>query len=292
MLGGSIVALVTPMTHDGEIDEVSLKNLVDFHVRAGTDAIVSVGTTGESATLSFQEHIDIVLKTLEFANGRIPVIAGTGSNSTREAIFFTKELENSGVIAGLSVVPYYNKPSQEGLYQHFKAISDASELPLILYNVPGRTVTDLLPETVARLSTLKNIVGLKDATGCLSRVSLHRELCGKDFILLSGDDMTGLDFVLEGGQGVISVTNNLAAFQMAKMIKLALAGEMEQARAINETLIPLHKDLFVEANPIPVKWALYQMGLIETASLRLPLTPLNSALQSNVKKALMDARLL
>ena len=292
MFSGSIVALVTPMDDKGLVDFVALKDLVDFHVHAGSCGIVSVGTTGESATLSVKEHVEIVHKTLEFADGRIPVIAGTGSNATHEAISFSKMFENTGVAAGLSVVPYYNKPSQEGLYQHFKAISESSELPVLLYNVPGRTVTDLLPETVARLSECENIIGLKDATGILSRVDLHRELCGEAFILLSGDDLTGLDFVLRGGQGVISVTNNVAPLQMAQMIQLALRGEIEQARAINDKLLSLHRDLFVEANPVPVKWALHQMNRIKTGKLRLPLTTLNSALQSKVKQALMDADLL
>lgn len=292
MFSGSIVALVTPMNAAGDIDYISLKKLVDFHVEAGTDAIVSVGTTGESATVTFDEHVNIVLKTLEFADGRIPVIAGSGSNSTHEAVSFSRRFSETGVAGCLSVVPYYNKPSQQGLYLHFKAISEASPLPLILYNVPGRTVTDLLPETVARLSVIENIIGIKDATGCLSRVAMHRELCGDDFILLSGDDMTGLDFIAAGGQGVISVTNNIAAAQMAKMVKLALAGKMDEARAINEKLIPLHRDLFVEANPIPVKWALHEMGLLASDTLRLPLTQLNMALQLTVKQALLDADML
>ncbi|CZF80404.1 4-hydroxy-tetrahydrodipicolinate synthase [Grimontia celer] len=292
MFSGSIVALVTPMDSSGEVDYASLKNLVDFHVDAGTDAIVSVGTTGESATVTVEEHIKIVLKTLEFADGRIPVIAGTGANATHEAITFSKMFAGSGIAGCLSVVPYYNKPSQEGLYQHFKAISESSELPQILYNVPGRTVADMLPETVARLSEFENIIGIKDATGDLDRVRLHRELCGEDFILLSGDDLTGLDFVAAGGHGVISVTNNIAAAQMAKMIKLALAGEMDEARSINEKIMPLHTDLFVEANPIPVKWALHEMGLIADGTLRLPLTILDVKLQPKVKQALLDAGVL
>lgn len=292
MFSGSIVALVTPMDSSGEVDYTSLKNLVDFHVDAGTDAIVSVGTTGESATVTVEEHIKIVLKTLEFADGRIPVIAGTGGNATHEAITFSKMFAGSGIAGCLSVVPYYNKPSQEGLYQHFKAISESSELPQILYNVPSRTVTDILPETVARLAELDNIVGIKDATGDLDRVRLHRELCGEEFILLSGDDLTGLDFIAAGGHGVISVTNNIAAAQMAKMVKLALAGEMDEARSINEKLMPLHKDLFVEVNPIPVKWALHEMGLIADGTLRLPLITLDAKLQPKVRQALLDAGVL
>lgn len=292
MFSGSIVALVTPMNQTGEIDYITLKKLVDFHVNAGTDGIVSVGTTGESATVSVEEHIKIVLKTVEFADGRIPVIAGTGSNATHEAVSFCQRFSGTGVAACLSVVPYYNKPSQEGLYLHFKAISESSPLPVILYNVPGRTITDLLPETVARLSVCENIIGIKDATGYLNRVATHRELCGKDFILLSGDDMTGLDFIAAGGQGVISVTNNIAPAQMTTMVKLALAGKMAEARAINEKLIPLHQDLFVEANPIPVKWAMHKMGLLASDTLRLPLTQLHAALRPTVKQALLDAGIL
>ncbi|MFD2180312.1 4-hydroxy-tetrahydrodipicolinate synthase [Veronia pacifica] len=289
MFSGSIVALLTPMDSSGEVDYTSLKKLVDFHVDAGTDAIVAVGTTGESATVTVEEHIKIVLKTLEFADGRIPVIAGTGANATHEAITFSKMFAGSGIAGCLSVVPYYNKPSQEGLYQHYKAISESSELPQILYNVPGRTVADMLPETVARLSEFDNIVGLKDATGDMSRVKLHRELCGEDFVLLSGDDMTGLDFIAEGGHGVVSVVNNIAAADMAQMMKLALAGQMDQARVINERLMPLHKELFVEANPIPVKWAAHQMKLIDNGTLRLPLTELDNTFQPTVMQALTQA---
>ncbi|ATF09794.1 4-hydroxy-tetrahydrodipicolinate synthase [Candidatus Enterovibrio altilux] len=292
MFSGSIVALVTPMDSSGEIDYTSLKNLVDFHVDAGTNALVSVGTTGESATVTVKEHIKIVLKTLEFADDRIPVIAGTGANATHEAIIFSKIFANSGIAGCLSVVPYYNKPSQEGLFQHFKAISESTELPQILYNVPGRTVADMLPETVAHLSKLKNIVGIKDATGDLDRIRIHREHCGEDFILLGGDDMIGLDFIAAGGHGIISVTNNIAAAQMAKMIKLALAGELDEARFINQELLPLHTALFIEANPIPIKWALHEIGLIADGTLRLPLTTLNTAFQPTVKQALLDAGIL
>ncbi|PCS21904.1 4-hydroxy-tetrahydrodipicolinate synthase [Candidatus Enterovibrio escicola] len=292
MFSGSIVALVTPMDNYGEIDYTSLRNLVNFHVDAGTNAIVSVGTTGESATVTVEEHIKIVLKTLEFADGRIQIIAGTGGNATHEAITFSKMFAGSGIAGCLSVVPYYNKPSQEGLYQHFKAISESSELPQILYNVPSRTVTDMSPETVALLSEFKNIVGIKDATGDLERVRIHREFCGEDFILLSGDDLTGIEFIARGGDGIISVSNNIAAVQMAKMVKLAMSGELDEARSINEKLVPLHKDLFVEANPIPVKWALHEMGLIVNGTLRLPLTTLNIALQPTVRQALLDAGIL
>ncbi len=292
MFSGSIVALVTPMDRFGEVDYESLERLVDLHVKSGTNGIVSVGTTGESATVTVEEHIKIVLKTLEFADGRIPVIAGTGANATHEAITFSKMFAGSGVAGCLSVVPYYNKPSQEGLFQHFSAIAESTDLPQILYNVPGRTVADLQPETVARLSKFENIVGLKDATGDLSRVAKHRELCGEEFILLSGDDATSLEFIAAGGNGIISVTNNIAPAAMSELVHLALEGKLEQAQAINQQLLTLHRDLFVEANPIPVKWALKEMGLISEGTLRLPLTELNSQFQPIVKKALNDAGVL
>ncbi|OLQ90678.1 4-hydroxy-tetrahydrodipicolinate synthase [Vibrio panuliri] len=289
MFSGSIVALITPFTQDGEVDYVSLKKLVDFHVAAGTDGIVAVGTTGESTTLTIEEHVKVVHKTVEFAEGRIPVIAGAGANATHECITFSRLLNNSGIVGCLSVTPYYNKPTQEGLYQHYKAIAAETDLPQILYNVPGRTGVDMQPETVARLAEIENIVALKDATGDLSRVAKHRELCGEDFILLSGDDASGLDFVRLGGQGVISVTNNLAAEDMATMFRLAKEGRYEEADIINQRLMPLHKNLFVESSPIPVKWAAHQMGLIEFGGLRLPLTDLSSVAQPIVLKAMKDA---
>lgn len=292
MFSGSIVAMVTPMDALGEVDYTSLKKLVEFHIDAGTDAIVAVGTTGESATVTVEEHIKVVLKTLEFADGRIPVIAGTGANATHEAITFSKMFAGSGIAGCLSVTPYYNKPTQEGLFQHYKAIAESSDLPQILYNVPGRTAVDLQPETVARLSEIDNIIGLKDATGDLSRVSIHKELCGEDFLLFSGDDLTGLDFVLAGGHGVISVTNNVAAAAMAKMMKLALNGQADDARAINEKLMPLHRHLFEEANPIPVKWAVRQLDLIADGHIRLPLTELSEPLRPIVRKAMQDAGVL
>ncbi|MGL4826788.1 MAG: 4-hydroxy-tetrahydrodipicolinate synthase [Vibrionaceae bacterium] len=289
MFSGSITALVTPMDSTGEVDYASLQRLVEHHVAAKTDAIVAVGTTGESATLSQQEHIQVVLKTVEFANGRIPVLAGTGSNSTRQAVFYSQFFADKGVAGCLSVAPYYNKPNQEGLYQHFKAIAQASPLPHILYNVPGRTASDIKPETVARLSQIENIVGLKDATGDLSRVARHRQLCRPDFCLLSGDDITGLDFIVLGGNGVISVTNNVAASAMATMVKLALAGSLREARAIDERLRALHKNLFIDSSPIPVKWALCEMGLIATAMLRLPLLSLDKTLQPTVRQAMVES---
>ena len=288
---GSIVALVTPMTH-GEVNYTELKNLVDYHVKSGTHAIVSVGTTGESTTLSIDENVKVIKKTVEFADGRIPVIAGTGSNATSEAITLTKLLTNSGVAGCLSVVPYYNKPTQEGMYLHYKAIAESTDLPQILYNVPGRTGSDLKPETIARLSKIENIVGVKEATGDLSRLPLIKQLAGEDFIFLSGDDATGLEAMKLGGQGVISVTNNVAAADMAKMCELALAGKFEEAEAINRRLMALHHDLFIEANPIPVKWAAYKLGLISEPNLRLPLTTLSESAQPVVLKALQQAGLI
>ena len=269
---GSIVALITPMDNHGEIDFDELKKLVDFHVAAGTNAIVSVGTTGESATLSIDENVKTILKTLEFAAGRIPVIAGTGANATSEAITMTKLLNNSGVAGCLSVVPYYNKPTQEGMYQHFKAIAESTDLPQLLYNVPGRTGSDLKPETVGRLAKIPNIVGIKEATGDVSRVKQIKQAAGEDFIFLSGDDATGLESMKLGGQGVISVTNNIAPADMAKMCKLALEGKFDEAEAINQRLMALHRDLFIESNPISVKWAAYKLGSIKQPALRLPLT--------------------
>ena len=289
MFSGSIVALITPFNHDGEVDYVSLKKLVEYHVAAGSDGIVAVGTTGESATLTIEEHVKVVMKTVEFAEGRIPVIAGTGANATHESVTFSRLLNNSGIAGCLSVTPYYNKPTQEGLFQHYKAIAEESDVPQILYNVPGRTAVDLLPETVARLAEIESIVALKDATGDLSRITIHRELCGEDFILLSGDDSSGLDFVKQGGNGVISVTNNIAAEDMAKMFRLASEGKFEEAEIINQRLMPLHKNLFVESSPIPVKWAAHKLGLIDHGGLRLPLTELSENARPIVAQAMTEA---
>ncbi|MDK9738548.1 4-hydroxy-tetrahydrodipicolinate synthase [Vibrio sp. D404a] len=289
MFSGSIVALVTPFNSDGEVDFESLKKLVEHHIAAGSDGLVAVGTTGESSTLTIEEHVKVVTKMVEFADGRIPVIAGTGANATHESVLFSRLLNGSGIAGCLSVTPYYNKPTQEGLYQHYKAIAEVSDVPQILYNVPGRTAVDLLPETVARLSKIENIVALKDATGDLDRIAIHRELCGEDFILLSGDDLTGLEFVKRGGDGVISVTNNVAAADMATMFKLAKEGKFEEAEIINERLMPLHKHLFIESNPIPVKWAVHKMGLITEGSLRLPLTELSETAQPIVAQAMTEA---
>lgn len=292
-LEGSIVALVTPLDEQGHVDDASLKKLVEYHIASGTSAIVSVGTTGESATLSHQEHIDVVKKTIDFAQGRIPVIAGTGANATSEAISLTKQFENSGVVACLTVTPYYNRPSQEGLYQHFKTISENTALPQILYNVPTRTGCDMLPATVARLAQLENIVAIKEATGNLSRVrEIKTRVNDDNFILLSGDDATALDFVMLGGKGVISVTANIAAAEMAKVFEFALRGEYEQAAKINDRLMSLHHKLFVEPSPTPVKWCCHKLGLIEQQTLRLPLLPLTASGQTVLSHALEEAGLL
>lgn len=292
LFSGSIVALVTPMDSAGEVNYGQLKKLVNYHIEAGTNAIVSVGTSGESTTLSIEENIKTILKTLEFADGRIPVIAGTGANATSEAVTMTKLLNGSGIAGCLTVVPYYNKPTQEGMYQHFKTIAECTDLPQILYNVPGRTGSDLLPETVGRLSKIENIVGIKEATGDVSRVKKIKQLAGEDFIVLSGDDATFLDSMKEGAEGVISVTTNVAAADMAKVCQLALAGKFDEAEKINQRLMALHHDLFVESNPIPVKWACYKLGLIDEPTLRLPLTVLSEAAQPKVIKALQTAGLL
>ena len=291
LLQGSIVALVTPMNNHGEVDFENLKQLVEYHVQAGTDAIVSVGTTGESATLSIEENVKVILKTVEFAAGRIPVIAGTGANATSEAVTMTKLLNNSGIVGCLSVVPYYNKPTQEGMYQHFKAIAECTDIPQILYNVPGRTGSDLLPETVGRLSAIPNIIGIKEATGDISRVQKIKQLAGKDFFVFSGDDASCLEAMKLGAEGVISVTSNVAPKAMAEMCRLARQGHFSEAEIINQRLMPLHKNLFIESNPIPVKWACYKLGLIADPTLRLPLTLLSEFAQPVVLDALNFAGL-
>ncbi|MDP8101667.1 4-hydroxy-tetrahydrodipicolinate synthase [Phocoenobacter atlanticus] len=289
---GSIVALVTPMTADGEIDFDNLQRLVEYHIKSGTNAIVAVGTTGESPTLNINEHIEVIKKTVDFANGRIPVIAGSGSNCTRDAIKTTKLLENLDIAGCLSVVPYYNKPTQEGMYQHYKAIAESTVFPQILYNVPGRTSSDLLPETVGRLAEIPNIVGIKEASGDITRVAQIKEAAGQDFIFLSGDDATGFETMKLDGQGVISVTNNVAAKDMAVMCSLVRQGRIEEAEVINQRLMPLHKNLFIESNPVPVKWAAYKLGLIDDPSLRLPLTSLSKEGQNIVLNSLKQSGLI
>ena len=291
MFHGSIVALVTPMQVDGAIDEDSLQRLVDFHVENKSDALVSVGTTGESATLDHHEHCHVMRRTVEMAAGRIPVIAGTGANSTREAIDLSRCAMEGGADACLLVTPYYNKPTQEGLYRHHKAIAEAVPIPQILYNVPGRTACDMLPETVARLAELENIVGIKEASGDLGRVSEILDRCGDRFDIYSGDDATAMELILMGGKGNISVTANVAPAAMHDMCAAALAGDRETANRINARLDVLHRALFIESNPIPVKWALYEMGLIRDG-IRLPLTPLAEEFHDTVRQALLQAGVL
>jgi len=289
MFHGSMVALVTPMHEDGTLDDVSLGNLVEFHIENGTNAIVVVGTTGESATLDDKEHCGMVRRVVELVAGRIPVIAGTGSNSTREAITLTRCAMESGADACLLVTPYYNKPTQEGLYQHHVAIAEAVPIPQILYNVPGRTVCDMLPYTIKRLSEISNIVGVKEATGNLQRAREILECCGDRIDLYSGDDVVAMDLMLEGAKGVISVTANVAPKAMRAMCDAAIAGDRHVAEAINNRLMSLHQDLFVEANPIPVKWLMHDMGLIP-AGIRLPLTPLSENYHETLRVALSDAK--
>jgi len=288
MFRGSIVALITPMREDGRIDEDSLHRLVDFHVEGGTSAIVAAGTTGESATLDEREHCALIHSTVEFAAGRVPVIAGTGANSTTEAITLTNCAKQAGAAAALLVTPYYNKPTQEGLYLHFKAIAEAVEIPQILYNVPGRTACDLLPETAARLSRIPNVIGLKEATGELARLVRLKSLCTEDFNLLSGDDASACEFILQGGHGDISVTANVAPRLMQQMCAMALSGRRDEALAINARLDPLHRSLFVQSSPIPVKWAVAEMGL-SSRGIRLPLTWLAEDAQSTVRTAMQQA---
>ena len=288
MFHGSMVALVTPMHADGSLDEESLQRLVEFHVENGTDAIVAVGTTGESATLDHQEHCQVIRQVVTFSAGRIPVIAGTGANSTAEAIELTRCGMEAGADACLLVTPYYNKPTQEGLYLHFRAVAEAVPVPQILYNVPGRTACDMLPETVERLSPISNIIGIKEATGDLERAREILERCGDRLDLYSGDDSTAMELILLGGKGDISVTANVAPRAMHEMCTAALTGDRSSAETWNRPLEDLHRDLFIESSPIPVKWALHEMGLIP-AGIRLPLTPLADSCQQTVRQALRTA---
>lgn len=288
MFHGSMVALITPMAEDGSVDDAALARLVDFHIEQGSDAIVAVGTTGESATLDEVEHCDVIRQIVTCTAGRVPVIAGTGANSTREAVSLTRCAKEAGADACLLVTPYYNKPTQEGLYQHFKAVAEAVEIPQILYNVPGRTACDMLPETVARLSGIANIIGIKEATGDLARLARLQELCRSGFEFYSGDDASGCDFLLQGGHGVISVTANVAPHLMHEMVASALAGDREAAKAADARLAGLHTALFVESNPIPVKWAVAAMGLCGKG-IRLPLTWLSPAAETKVTAAMRQA---
>jgi len=291
-LRGSMVAIVTPMSGgvspDAPIDWDAYARLVEFHLDAGTDAIVAVGTTGESATLGEAEHVEAIRRCVELVRGRVPVIAGTGANSTTEAIELTAAARRVGADACLLVTPYYNKPTQEGLYLHYKAVAEAVDIPQILYNVPGRTACDMLPETVGRLARLPNIIGVKEATGEVARVARLRELCGDDFLLLSGDDATAREFMLAGGHGVISVTANVAPKAMHELCVAALAGDAAAASRIDAPLAALHRDLFCESNPIPVKWGVHAMGLIGTG-IRLPLTWLSGTGETKVRAAMREA---
>jgi len=291
MFSGSMVALVTPMRADGSLDSACLKQLVEFHIKEGTDAIVAVGTTGESATLTVEEHCEVIRLVVEQVNSRIPVIAGTGANSTSEAIELTQHAKDLGVDAVLLVTPYYNKPTQEGLYLHYKAIAEAVAIPQILYNVPGRTACDLLPETVARLADISNIIGIKEATGDLNRAEQIRALCGDKIELYTGEDANTVDFILAGGVGTISVTANVAPAALHNMCVAALAGDGKMAHQINNDLVLLHENLFLEANPIPVKWALTQMELIPEG-IRLPMTELSEQYHQPVRDALVAAGVL
>jgi 4-hydroxy-tetrahydrodipicolinate synthase len=288
MIQGSIVALVTPMTEDGAVDEVSLKKLIEFHIEQGTDALVAVGTTGESATLDEDEHCQVIKLTVDTVAGRIPVIAGTGANCTREAIALTQRAKQAGADACLLVTPYYNKPTQEGLFLHYQAIAEAVDIPQILYNVPGRTACDMLPETVGRLAKIKNIVGVKEATGKLERVKQIRDLVGDDFAIYTGDDATSREFCLLGGNGSITVSGNVAPKLVHEMLMAAINGESELAAEIDAKLTGLHNDLFIQSNPIPVKWAVAEMGLMGKG-IRLPLTWLSPECEATVRQAMQQA---
>lgn len=291
MIAGSMVALVTPMDAEGRLDWDSLTQLVDFHLKEGTNAIVAVGTTGESATLDVDEHVAVIRHVVKQVAGRIPVIAGTGANSTREAIELTSAAKEAGADACLLVTPYYNKPTQEGLYLHHRKIAESVAIPQILYNVPGRTACDMLPDTIARLSSVPNIIGVKEATGDLTRGKEVLDKVASGFLVYSGDDATAVELMLMGAKGNISVTANVAPRAMSELCALAMRGEAEAARAINERLMPLHKSLFCESNPIPVKWALHEMGLIPSG-IRLPLTWLSQTSEAPLRQAMRQSGVL
>jgi len=286
MITGSIVALVTPMNRDGGVDWPALDGLLDWHIDMGTSAIVPVGTTGESATVSVAEHCEIMQHVVSQVNGRVPVIAGTGANATWEAIELTQAAKDAGADACLLVTPYYNKPTQEGLFLHYKAIAEAVDLPQVLYNVPGRTACDMLPETVARLSEIEQVIAVKEATGDVDRTRQILDLC--DITVYSGDDATACELMLTGAKGTISVTANVAPEKMAAMCNAAVAGDVDQAKSIDESLQGLHTNLFLEANPIPAKWALAEMGRIQK-SIRLPLTELSAQYHDAVREAMRMA---
>ncbi|MEM0911082.1 MAG: 4-hydroxy-tetrahydrodipicolinate synthase [Pseudomonadota bacterium] len=292
MFKGSYVALVTPMNVDGSIDKQSLEKLVAFHIQNGTHGIVAVGTTGESATLPMEEHIEVVEHVVKYAEGKIPVIAGTGANSTEEAVFLSKNIAPLGVAGFLSVVPYYNKPQQRGLIAHFNAVADATDLPVLLYNVPSRTVVDMTTDTVLALSEHPKIVGLKDATGDLNRLKEAKNVLPNDFVILSGDDSTGCEFMCSGGDGVISVTANIVPDKMSQMCNAAFDNAFSLAADIDKEIAPLHEELFIESNPVIPKWALYKMGLMSHPDLRLPLVLPELISQEIIEKRLSDLGLI
>jgi 4-hydroxy-tetrahydrodipicolinate synthase len=285
---GSLVALVTPFDGNNRVDYTSLKRLVEFHVEQGSNGLVIAGTTGESPTLERSEHIELIGRCVEIAAGRIPVIAGTGSNSTAQSIDLSRAVADPGIAAYMAVVPYYNKPTQEGIYRHYCALADAIDKPLLMYNVPGRTVADMLPETVGRLATHGNIFGLKEATGDIGRLKAIRGLVDDSFMLYSGDDFTVLPFIEAGGHGVVTVSGNVVPTRMAELCRLARAGAVEDARRIDESLQPLNKMLFSESNPIPVKWAVSEMGLM-APHIRLPLTPFSPQFYDDMRGAMRNA---
>jgi len=288
MITGSLVAIVTPMLEDGRLDYPRFKSLIDWHIAQGTSAIVVVGTTGESPTVSFDEHKELIRVAVEHSAGRLPIIAGTGGNSTAEAIELSESAKKAGATASLSVVPYYNRPMQEGMYQHFRRIAETVELPMILYNVPSRTVADIANDTVLRLAQVPGIIGIKDATSNMERGTDLIKRAPRNFAIYSGDDAAALPLIALGGHGVISVTANVAPRAMAEMCSAALVGDIKKAREINLRLLPLHQKLFIETSPSPVKWAMAQMGLIEPG-LRLPLVPLTERSYDAVREALAEA---
>ena len=288
MFQGSLVALVTPFDGNNRVDYTSLKRLIEFHVERGSSGLVIAGTTGESPTLKRSEHIELIGRSIEIAAGRLPVIAGTGSNSTFQSIELSRAVTDPGIAAYMAVVPYYNKPTQEGIFLHYSAIADAIDKPLLMYNVPGRTVADMLPETVGRLAKHDNIFGLKEATGDINRLKQIQDVVDDDFRLYSGDDFTLRPFIEQGGHGVITVSGNVVPRQVATLCKLAREGKAEEAKALDATLQPLNKLLFVESNPIPVKWAVSEMGLI-SPHIRLPLTPYSEQYHENMRSAMRTA---
>ena len=288
MIHGSLVALVTPFDGNNRVDYASLKRLIDFHVGQGTSALVIAGTTGESPTLKRSEHIELIGRSVEIAADRIPVIAGTGSNSTFQSIELSHAVSDQRLTAYMAVVPYYNKPTQEGIFQHYTAIADAIDKPLLMYNVPGRTVADMLPDTVGRLAEHDNIFGLKEATGDMERLRQVQAVVGDDFALYSGDDFTLRPFIAQGGHGVVTVSGNVVPRQIARLCALARDGKADEARVLDESLQPLNKALFVESNPIPVKWALGEMGLL-APHMRLPLTPYSERYHEDMRSAMRTA---